>query len=233
MSNVADMSWMFTNATAFNQDIGNWDMSSVIDTRLMLENATAFNQDISRWNVSNVIDMSRMFYGATAFDQNIGEWDVSSVLAMENMFVGVTLSTANYDALLIGWAAQTVKNDVEFHAGNSKYSPGAAADARAVLTGTYSWTITDGGELDETAINSTMADNIGVYPNPFQNTINISNASNVNRVVISNIVGKAVMVVDLNPVSNQVIQTNLPTGIYLVTIIANDGSKVTRKMIRE
>jgi hypothetical protein len=80
------------------------------------------------------------------------------------MFDGVTLSTANYNSLLIGWATQTVKNGVSFHGGNSKYSPGAAATARAVLIGTYGWTIIDGGEsivpvvdVDLTISNTTVA----------------------------------------------------------------------------
>ena len=95
------------------------------------------------------------------------------------------------------------------------------------------WTITDGGESIASAVNSTLAETMGVYPNPFQNTINITNADNAKRVVITNIVGKVVMVVDLNKVPNPVIETNLPSGIYMVTLIANDGSRVIRKMMRE
>jgi len=34
---------------------------------------------------------------------------------MGNMFNGATLSTANYDALLIGWEAQTLQPNVNFH----------------------------------------------------------------------------------------------------------------------
>ena len=46
---------------------------------------------------------------------------------MANMFYHVTLSTANYDALLIGWAAQAVEPNVQFSGGNSKYTAGATA----------------------------------------------------------------------------------------------------------
>ena len=41
--------------------------------------------------------------------------------------------------------------------------------------------------------------------------------------------GKLIM----NQAAKQIVETNLPYGIYLLTIIANDGSKVVRKMIRE
>ncbi|MFA5648773.1 MAG: T9SS type A sorting domain-containing protein, partial [Bacteroidales bacterium] len=92
--------------------------------------------------------------------------------------------------------------------------------------------VNEGVSLVHVGIHTSLLSNIKVYPNPFKNTINISNADNANRVVITNVVGKVVMSLNLSQASNQRIETNLPSGIYLVTIIANDGSKVTRKMIR-
>ena len=71
--------------------------------------------------------------------------------------------------------------------------------------------------------------NIGLYPNPFSNEIRIANAIDAKRIVIINAMGKVVF----NQAAKQVVETNLPSGIYLITIIANDGSKVIRKMIRE
>jgi len=146
VSKVTNMDRMFSGATSFNQDIGSWDVSKVTNMDRMFSGVTSFNQDIGSWDVSNVTSMISMFSGATSFNQDIGSWDISKVKYMPGMFVNVTLSTANYNSLLIGWAAQTVQNGVSFHGGKSKYSPGAAAAARAVLTGTYAWSITDGGE---------------------------------------------------------------------------------------
>ncbi|MDY0344416.1 MAG: T9SS type A sorting domain-containing protein [Lentimicrobium sp.] len=102
-----------------------------------------------------------------------------------------------------------------------------------MLTGTYGWTITDGGESNPTAVNSLVAESINVYPNPFQNSFHISNAANASQLIITNIVGKVVMTVNLSRSSNQVIETNLPSGLYLITIVANDGSIAVRKMISE
>ena len=48
----------------------------------MFESATAFNQPIGNWDVSNVTDMFGMFAGNSVFNQPIGDWDVSNVTNM-------------------------------------------------------------------------------------------------------------------------------------------------------
>ena len=170
LSNVTDMSYMFCGAQAFNQNIGNWDTHNVEDMSRMLCGANAFNKDIGEWDTSNVKWMLRMFYYASAFNQDIGNWDTSSVENMQEMFKGASsfdqdiggwnvealtnavqmfdfgagLSTANYDALLIGWNAQSLKPDVILGAGNSTYCLGQSA--RENMISADGWIITDGGK---------------------------------------------------------------------------------------
>ncbi len=58
------MSYMFFRNDAFNQPIGDWDVSSVTNMEGMFFDADAFNQPISNWDVSNVTNMIGMFrYG--------------------------------------------------------------------------------------------------------------------------------------------------------------------------
>ena len=171
-SSVSNFSVMFRNATAFNQDIGDWDTSTAINTSQMFYNATAFNQDIgdwvlplvefmnnmfreatvfnqdiSGWNTGSVTNMGNMFREATAFDQDISGWDVSGVTNVNNMFRDAKLSTNNYNALLVGWDAQSLQPGEAFHGGSSTYCSAAAIAARANMIASDGWSFTDGGQL--------------------------------------------------------------------------------------
>ena len=82
--------------SAFNQSIGNWDVSSVTTMYQMFHQATSFNQPIADWNVSGVNNMRAMFKNASAFDQDISNWDTSAVTSMGLMFDEAT-SLSNYN----------------------------------------------------------------------------------------------------------------------------------------
>ncbi len=147
VSSVTRTLGMFEDAELFNQDISNWDVSNVTDTRYMFEGAEAFNQDIGGWDVSSVGNMGGMFRDALLFDQDLGGWDVSNVDAVNgfgDMFAGIALSTANYDALLLGWSNLDVEPGMTFDAGDSQYTEGAV-EARDTLINDFDWTINDGG----------------------------------------------------------------------------------------
>ena len=74
---LTNLSMMFANSTKFNDpNVTLWDVSNVTNMSNMFTSASAFNQDISSWNVANVTDMSGMFQNATAFNQNLTSWCV-------------------------------------------------------------------------------------------------------------------------------------------------------------
>jgi len=87
LANVTDMYGMFERASAFNQYIGDWNVSRVTNMSLMFVYASSFNQDIGNWNVSTVTNMMYMFSNASSFNQDIKNWDVSAVTNMRLMFL--------------------------------------------------------------------------------------------------------------------------------------------------
>lgn len=164
-SSVTNMSLMFYANYFFNNNnnnsINSWNTANVTDMNLMFFSAISFNQPIGNWNVSKVTNMTSMFTSAFAFNQDISNWNLAGLNAsarLDNFMNGKTgansYSTANYDALLIGWnnnklvGANGIANwrtDLKPNFGGAKYTAGgAAATARAALV-SYGWTITDGG----------------------------------------------------------------------------------------
>ena len=58
----------------------------------MFDQASAFNQDIGGWNVDKVTSMVLMFEGATAFDQDLSGWCVSNITSAPDYFDTVATS---------------------------------------------------------------------------------------------------------------------------------------------
>ncbi len=81
------MSYIFQSADAFNQPIGNWNVSNVISMDQIFASSN-FNQNISSWDVSKVENFNRAFAYNTAFNQPIGDWDISSATNLSGMFRG-------------------------------------------------------------------------------------------------------------------------------------------------
>lgn len=162
VNKVINFNSMFFANFSFNNggssDINNWNIntSGSIDMTRMFYDNKPFNQPLGSWNVSKVTSMSQMFPYA-AFDHDISTWNIASVTTLYQMRAfGGGFSTANYNALLIGWnnnklvGANGVANwntTLGPNFGTSKYTAGgSAATARASLV-TYGWTITDGGSV--------------------------------------------------------------------------------------
>ena len=168
---------MFNQATNFNQDIGNWNVSKVTDFSGMFLittfnnggspsisawtiNTTSnvnmywmfrlspFNQPIGSWNVSKVTNMESMFHSAFSFNQDIGGWNVSGVTNFTNFMAAKTFSdysTTNLDSIYNGWSSlPSVQTNRNITFNTIKYTAGGSA-GKAILQGTYGWTITDGG----------------------------------------------------------------------------------------
>ena len=235
VSSVTNMYYMFYQATDFNQPIGSWDVSSVTDMAGMFYQAPAFNQPIGSWNVSIVTNMNGMFYGATAFNQPIGSWNVSKVNTMEAMFRDSGLSTANYDALLIGWSTiispeTPLKSNIQFSGGYSTYCNGQSA--RNILINTYGWSITDSGpDFGCTTLGTEAFDisSLKLYPNPVLSVLNVDNNLTNQPYNIIDTLGKVILKGKLNEGNNSINVEQLSKGIYHLKVSDNKASKFIKE----
>ena len=106
VSNVTNMEAMFLGATSFNQPLNDWDVSNVTSMRDMFDEAKKFNQPLNNWNVSNVTNMEAMFLDATSFNQPLNDWDVSNVTNMRSMF----MNARSFNQPLNNWNVSIVTN---------------------------------------------------------------------------------------------------------------------------
>ncbi|MDD4671396.1 MAG: leucine-rich repeat protein [Bacteroidales bacterium] len=76
---------------------------------------------------------------------------------------------------------------------------------------------------------------VNVYPNPFSNRLVVSNAGDVSRIVVNNLMGQPIQVLtNKNANPEWIINTSsLKLGIYLVTLYSADGKRVVRKVVKE
>ena len=138
----------FRNASSIVNGVKNWDVSGVTNFIFCFYQASNFNEDLSNWDVSSVTNFKYCFERCFDLDQSFASWDMSSATDVGRMFKSTTMSTANYDATLIGWASQSLNSNLSVDFGNARYTAGGAAEAaRNTLINTYGWTIVDGGSV--------------------------------------------------------------------------------------
>ncbi|RQP18946.1 MAG: BspA family leucine-rich repeat surface protein [Parapedobacter sp.] len=152
MANGCDLGGMFRETEAFNQELSSWDVSKATNMYGMFEEAKVFNGSLVGWQPGVALlggcDLGAMFREAEAFDQSLGSWDIAKASTLYQMLHYSGLSAANYDATLIGWAAQE-NIPVDMNLGAESLTYCAGADARQQLIDDFSWTINDAGEADD------------------------------------------------------------------------------------
>jgi hypothetical protein len=120
------------------------NLQNLTNMSLMFFQASSFNGNVTNWDVSNINTMRAMFRDCFVLNPNTSNWDVSNVTDMLVMFQGTALSTANLDGCYQNWSQLSLQLNVVFGAGTVQFTS-AAQSGRNILVNTYNWTITDGG----------------------------------------------------------------------------------------
>jgi hypothetical protein len=146
-----DVNFMFFNAALMNSpNLLLWDISTATDLSGMLGGGI-FNQNIGDvWDTGLVTSFFQMFEGASGFNQSLAGFDIQTrpgrtTMDMDRMLRFCGMNTANYDATLIGWAAQIgvgsgIVTGVTLGANGRTFTTGGAGNtARTNLIG-QGWT---------------------------------------------------------------------------------------------
>ena len=91
------------------------------------------------------------------------------------------------------------------------------------------WEFTTGDDYP-TGIAPVEALDFKVYPNPFDNFIRIDNYDKLDRVIVSNIAGQRIL--DIESPTYEIRTGNLVTGVYVVTLIADDEIVKSERIIK-
>jgi len=157
-TDVLDVSSVTTFAYAFRYcsslttlDVSSWDVSSVTTFSNAFRGCSSLTTlDVSNWDVSSVTSFNSAFrYCSSLTTLDVSSWQIPLVADMTNMLTGVEID--NYSTVLINFAAQSpaLQDSVVWGAGSANKFDSTAVAAKAVLTDTHYWTITDGGEIVE------------------------------------------------------------------------------------
>ena len=74
---------------------------------------------------------------------------------------------------------------------------------------------------------------IRLYPNPINEVLNISAKSEMNQVIVRNIVGQTVKTSTINGLEKSIDLSGVAAGNYFVTIIMANGQQETQKLIKQ
>lgn len=79
-----------------------------------------------------------------------------------------------------------------------------------------------------------LNENFAIYPNPVKDVLHVSFPKEVKSAVITfyNMLGKEVKKLQISPSENQVMLSNLPRGVYIATVIA-DQTKNSFKIVKQ
>jgi hypothetical protein len=107
-----------------------WDLDLVTSMKNAFQGAWVFNFDLSTLSLPLVNNTQSMLRDCFAFDHSLADFNMSSVtgLLADDMLRNCGMSILNYDATLIGWAAQTVQSGVTLGADGLQYTLGGAAE---------------------------------------------------------------------------------------------------------
>jgi len=102
---------------------------------------------------------------------------------------------------------------------------------RTVTVGTENVVLNDIWGL--LSISQETLNQVSIYPNPANSVLNLENLEGVKTVIVSNVLGQNIITNNVSNVNMTINISDLKTGIYLVTLISENGLARTERIIKE
>jgi len=95
---------------------------------------------------------------------------------------------------------------------------------------TQDWTVTV--NLVETIAENNLSQ-VSMYPNPVNNVLTIANMNGVKEVIVSNVLGQALFAKPVSGVEMTINTSEFRNGIYIITIVSENGLVRSERIIKE
>lgn len=183
------------------------------------------------WFFSNTVSLVGGTEYSVSYDYGNNDQDYT-----ESMRVSYG-ATANATAMTTELANHPVINQATLQSNTVTFTP-ATSGNYTIGFNVYSEDFQDYLYLDniviQVALGASNFDNksFSAYPNPVKDVLNVSFTQNISDVVVYNLLGQQVLMMNMNANKGQVDMSSLPSGTYLVKV-STENAVQTIKVIKE
>lgn len=195
------------------------------------------------WLITPAINLAYTMGESLTFDVNIGYFTHEGLTVYISTDFDGDATTATWDDVTsnftipveptsgYGTFASAGTMDISAYNGEMIYVAFVyEGDGNAGLTTTYQ--IDNVAVYAETVgVEDEEAQSVSLFPNPVNDVLNIVFEANDKEVVISNVIGQAVIVKDVT--SNRINVENLNAGIYVVTVVSENGKTRSERIVKQ
>ncbi|MGY3724678.1 surface protein [Granulicatella balaenopterae] len=94
-SKVTDMSYMFSDTNTADPDVTNWDTSQVTTMEGMFDSSQKAQPNTTKWQTANVTSFKQMFHKAQLANPDVTNWDISKATDLSSMFQESVMANPN------------------------------------------------------------------------------------------------------------------------------------------
>ena len=115
--------------------------------------------------------------------------------------------------------------------GGDKFDGGCLNGDRCLVLGNKDVTFDDVFECETAVIEKPY--NVSIYPNPVNAELTIANLEGISKVTVNNLLGQALVTKTVTAAKMTINTSELKTGIYVVTLVSENGSTRSERIVKQ